>query len=132
MHTFSKRYVIPFTRADVYAHWVSSETVIALAQRMEVDAVPGGVYRLVMPGGFSMEGEFAEVVPEQRLVYFWQWQGSDERTQIEVEFDSEDQNTTIDLTHSGFTSQESHNNHAQGWDNYIEGFTQHLQDIMEA
>ena len=126
MNTFEKSYQLPYPPADVYRHWVSNDTVIAPAERMEIDPTPGGVYRLIMPGGMTMDGSFSEVVPEQRLRYSWHWQGDAETSQVLVEFAADGAGTQVTITHSGFTSQTSYDNHAAGWDSYIEGFSGYL------
>ena len=126
MNTFEKSYLLPYPLPEVYRHWVSNDTVIAPAERMEIDAAPGGVYRLIMPGGMTMEGRFNEVLPEQRLSYSWHWQGDEETSQVRVEFAAAGAGTQVTINHTGFTSQTSYDNHAQGWDSYIEGFSAYL------
>lgn len=126
MNVFEKTYRLAYPPAAVYRHWISNDTVIAPAERMEIEPNPGGVYRLIMPGGMIMEGTFSEVVPEQRLSYTWHWQGDAETSQVRVAFAADGDGTQVTITHSGFTSQTSYDNHAQGWDSYIKGFTAHL------
>jgi uncharacterized protein YndB with AHSA1/START domain len=127
MQTFDKTYHLPFDIETTYTHWISNDTVIAPASRMEIEAKAGGAYRLVMPGEIVMNGVFSEVVPNKALTYSWQWQGSDEQTHVNVQFSANDNDkdtgTDVRIVHSGFTSQDSYDNHASGWDSYIDGFT---------
>ena len=123
MQAFDKTYPLPFDVASVYAHWVSNDTVVAPAVRMDIEPWVGGAYRLVMPGEVMMNGVFSEVVPNTALTYSWQWHGSEELTQVNVQFNDTEGGTDVHIVHSGFASQDSYDNHASGWDSYIAGFT---------
>lgn len=122
-------YKVPFALADVYAAWVSSETVIAPATSMHINPVVGGHYRLIMEGeDFTArnEGQFRTVEPEKRLVYTWEWNGDGEVTEIDVTFSAVPEGTTVAIVHTGFQKQQSIENHRSGWDSYIDGFTAFL------
>ena len=123
MQAFDKTYHLPSDLETTYQHWVSNDTVIAPASRMEIEPRVGGTYRLIMPGDMTMNGVFSEVVPNQALTYSWQWDGSDEQTQVNVQFSGTASGTDVRIVHSGFTSQDSYDNHASGWDSYVDGFT---------
>jgi len=128
MH-LEKTYELPFPVARVYNAWVSSNTVIAPATRMDVNPVVGGHYRLIMetPEMSSRnEGEFLTVEPNSHITYTWEWNGDGEVSTIDVVFSATREGTRIELTHSGFASPQSLANHDGGWDSYIEGFLQHL------
>lgn len=128
MKIFSKSYVIPFPLELVFEKWIASDTVVAPAERMQIDARVGGAYKLFMPGGASMEGEFLEFEQNERVRYTWHWLSSDETTEVDVTFQNHADGTEVGITHSGFQSDTSYNNHAGGWDSYIEGFTAHLKN----
>jgi len=122
-------YKVPFALADVYAAWVSSETVIAPATAMDIHPVVGGHYRLIMETeDFTgrNEGEFLKVEPERRIVYTWEWNGDGEVTEIDVTFSAVPDGTAITIVHTGFRNQQSVENHRSGWDSYIDGFTAFL------
>jgi glutathione S-transferase len=91
----------------------------------EVDARPGGRYRLSMKTDageiHTVGGEYQEVDRPERLVYTWQWeagpapvQGGNE-TLVTVEFVEEGGGTLVKLTHTGFPSPEIMGMHEQGW-----------------
>lgn len=126
-----KSYSLPFPLAQVYAAWVSSETVIAPATRMEVQPEVGGAYRLFIEDAAGAilsqtEGQFSLVEPEARVRYSWEWNGDGEVTDIDVRFAAEGAKTRITLAHTGFTKPESHAAHDSGWDSYITGFEKKL------
>ncbi|WP_299356132.1 SRPBCC domain-containing protein [uncultured Shimia sp.] len=123
---FEKSYVVPAKPADVYAAWVSSDTVIAPAKRMFVEPVIGGAYQLFMTGTSAepdCEGRFAEVRPRELLRCSWQWSGDPEKTEITVTFHDDGSGTKLTVRHLGFETQESFQNHAAGWDSYVAGLT---------
>lgn len=123
MH-IEKFWELDFPRNDVYQAWVSSDTVIPPATRMDVNPVVGGHYRLYMDTPeFSgrNEGVFSHVDPRQHVTYTWEWNGDGEITTIDVRFLETTTGTQIKLKHTGFLSEESRSNHDQGWDAYIEG-----------
>jgi len=118
-----------FPLTKVYDAWVSSETVIEPATSMDIDPVVGGHYRLIMDTpDFTLmnEGTFSVVEPEKRVVYSWEWNHDGEVTEIDVRFFAIDGLTKIEITHTGFTKEESVTNHDSGWDSYMGGLIEHL------
>lgn len=125
-----KTYVLPFSVAQTYAAWVSPDTVIAPATRMEVSPVVGGLYQLFIEGGennTNCEGLFDIVEPENRLRYTWQWDGDNEITVVDVSFKPAGERTEVRIRHSGFERKDSFEKHDKGWDSYIDGLTAHLK-----
>ncbi len=125
----TKTYEIPGAVADIYAAWVSSDTVIAPATAMDIDPVVGGHYRLIMemPDATGRnEGAFSVVEPGERVVYTWEWNGDGEVSTIDVRFEATANGTQITIHHSGFDKPESVDNHRSGWDSYIQGLQNFL------
>jgi uncharacterized protein YndB with AHSA1/START domain len=128
MKTISKSYVIEFPLELVFANWVAEDTVVSPADRLEIETRIGGAYKLFMKEGSVMEGMFTEFVENEHVTYSWNWVGTDETTEVDVVFRSHPDGTEVQLTHSGFTSSTSYDNHAAGWDSYIDGFKAHLKN----
>lgn len=127
--SLSKTYYFDKSVSDVYAAWISPATVIAPATAMDIDPRVGGHYRLIMESAdidTKAEGVFSIVEKNQRLVYSWQWSGSDEVSTIDVRFLREKDGCRIHLEHTGFITQESLHNHDAGWDSYTNGLAQYL------
>ncbi|MEX0317146.1 MAG: SRPBCC domain-containing protein [Ruegeria sp.] len=125
-----KEYELPFPVSEVFTAWVSSETIIPPASRMNIEPVPGGCYELFMDGpdgGASNRGRFHLVQPNERLVYTWEWNGDGEVTVIDVTFQSDGPQTRLRLSHRGFLSEDSAKMHDAGWDSYIQGLTDHIR-----
>ena len=74
-----------------------------------------------------MEGVFSEFAENERVTYSWNWAGSDESTEVDVAFRKHPDGTEVEITHAGFESSTSYDNHASGWDSYIDGFAAHLK-----
>jgi uncharacterized protein YndB with AHSA1/START domain len=112
-----------WTSAEMLRRWWPAgsdwETPVA-----EVDVRVGGSLRLVMrsPDGdeFGGSGEYREIIPPERLVFTWTWDGHEGHggTQlIEVEFNERgDKTTTVVLTNRGLRDEESKRTHKAGWE----------------
>lgn len=128
MKTINKSYVIEFPLELVFAKWIAEDTVVSPTERLEIEPRIGGAYKLFMNQGSVMEGVFTEFVENEHVTYSWNWVGSDETTEVDVIFRNHPGGTEAQLTHSGFTSSTSFDNHAAGWDSYIDGFKSHLKN----
>ncbi|HEY8028515.1 MAG TPA: SRPBCC domain-containing protein [Gaiellaceae bacterium] len=91
----------------------------------EIDAQPGGVLRLLMPGGQVAAGQFVEVVPDQRLVFTWGWEGdappvAPGSTRVVIELEPDGHGTLLRLTHSDLIPPPVAEHHRQGWERYLD------------
>jgi uncharacterized protein YndB with AHSA1/START domain len=133
MHAVAERLVVKRTfKAPVeklYAAWTDAEQMKRwfapgkmTVPTAEADVRVGGRYRVQMSGGDDCEfhttgGVYREVIPNQRLVFTWQWEGSDLETVVTLDFKSLSANETeLTLTHEGFDGEATRDKHAQGWD----------------
>ena len=113
----------------VYSAWVSEETVVPPVTRIEKEVRVGGFYRLFveMPEFTGvMEAEYKEVVPNEKLVYTWEWNDDGEETIVDVTFKSDGEGCLVQLTHGEFQKQESFDQHSFGWQNYFDGLEKKL------
>jgi uncharacterized protein YndB with AHSA1/START domain len=104
------------TQADKHIEWDGTEA--------ELDARPGGVYRVLVAGRFQAAGEFVEVVPMQRIVYTFGWdqEGNPIKpgsTRVEITLTAEGSKTRLRLVHSGLPA-DAVSDHTNGWDHYLE------------
>lgn len=77
-------------------------------------------------GAARMVGKFMDLVPNEKIVYTWHWEGSDEDTLITVTFTEQDGITHVHIGHEGFQTQESLDMHDAGWDAYFEALEKML------
>ena len=106
-----------FTDAERWTSWQGVDG--------ELDARPGGAFRIRMPGAQVASGRMVEVVPEQRLVFTWGWEGDAPpvppgSTTVVIELEPTETGTLLRLTHSGLVPQPVAEHHRQGWEHYLE------------
>ena len=112
-----------WTDAEVIKRWMGPGAVTVIDAR--ADARTGGKYRIHMrsPEGEDhiVNGEYEETVPNERLVFTWQWEGNDLQTTVRVEFKAVDNNhTELTLHHAGFPDADTRNHHEQGWNGCLD------------
>jgi uncharacterized protein YndB with AHSA1/START domain len=91
----------------------------------EIDARPGGVLRIAMPGGQVASGRFVEVVPDRRLVFTWGWEGDAPpvppgSSTVLIELEPDQAGTLLRLTHSGLALPPVAEHHRNGWMRYLD------------
>lgn len=91
----------------------------------ELSLRPGGRYRFIMHGDRDhvIGGVYQEVVPQEKLVFTWQWETEDEAAEMLVtinfnEIDAE--NTELVLTHERFPHIEERDSHEWGWNGTLD------------
>ena len=88
----------------------------------EIDPRPGGGYRVNVTGLDTAVGEYVEVVPPERIVWTWGWEGSATippgSTTVEVTLTPDGDATVVHLRHSGLPTEEFEQEHAKGWTHY--------------
>jgi uncharacterized protein YndB with AHSA1/START domain len=135
-----ERAFLAWTSPEHIQQWMRPEPGM-LVPFASMDLRVGGKFRLQMkkPDGeyFTAVGEFREVKPPERLVYTWDWEkdGSGKEfgavegkpSLITVEFLKRGERTEFVLTHSRFTTVQSRDSHAGGWDKIATGFAQFVE-----
>ena len=107
----------PFlTEADRYIEWEGTEA--------EIDARPGGIYRVLVAGQFPGVGEFVEVVPTSKVVFTFGWEQEGNpitpgSTTVEITLHPEGTKTRVRLVHSGLPA-DAVDNHTSGWSHYLD------------
>ena len=91
----------------------------------EVDVRPGGIFRVRMPGAQVASGRFVEVIPEQRLVFTWGWEGAASpvppgSTTVVIELEPDGAGTLLRLTHTELSPPPVAEHHREGWERYLE------------
>jgi uncharacterized protein YndB with AHSA1/START domain len=89
------------------------------------DVRVGGSYRLVMAKkDYIASGKYVEVKSPTKLVFTFGWEGDDEPTPagsstVEITLTPVGSDTLVKLTHRGLGSEESRQNHGEGWAKYL-------------
>lgn len=91
----------------------------------EIDARPGGIYRVLVAGEYQSVGEFVEVVPHSLVSYTFGWDvegnpitpGS---TLVTITLEPEGSKTLLRLVHSNLPDPQAVIDHGVGWGHYLE------------
>ncbi len=109
--------------SDVYSYLTDSVRWARWqGESAEIEAVPGGVFRMVTAKGATAEGRFVQLVPDALVVFTWGWQGSPTvppgSSTVEIELAPDGDGTLLRLTHRGLPA-EDRPIHAAGWNHYL-------------
>ncbi len=127
--TITKRYTSKLSISDLYEAWISPEMTISPVIKIDIDPRIGGQFILhsQMQNTTSiMKGRILEIIKDQKLIYTWHWEGSDETSVVTVDFASESDQSIIQISHIGLLTKESEKNHSMGWDAYFEALEKKL------
>src|SRR5215471_4541703 len=98
--------------------------ILWLGRVAELDARPGGLFRVNVNGRDVVRGTFLEVVPPRRVVFTWGWEGKESAvppgsTRVEITLAPEGAGgTRLRLTHTGLP-EPSRGGHDEGWVHYL-------------
>ncbi|MEX2599183.1 MAG: SRPBCC family protein, partial [Dehalococcoidia bacterium] len=103
-----------FAEPDRMMRWMGS--------RVDLDATPGGRYRVAIREGVTAIGSYVEVTPPHKVSFTWGWEGSDSvppgASTVEVELSPSGQGTLVRLRHFDLPREE-HEMHLGGWQHYM-------------
>ena len=111
-----------FTDPAKYRRWKGLEA--------ELDARPGGAYRVTMRDDVWVSGEYVEVERPHRLVMTWGFEGAlalpDGMAQVapgsstvEFSFVPDGDGTIVRVRHTELPTEEARRVHTLGWNNYL-------------
>jgi uncharacterized protein YndB with AHSA1/START domain len=107
-----RAFTVPEERLRWWSRATHNESDLRVGGRWESrgEKQDGGTYR--------MHGTYLEVDPPHLLVFTWRHHGDEfaEETIVRVELEARGEHTLVRLTHTGFTSEEMHADHLEGWD----------------
>ena len=108
--------IFPFlTDPAQHVRWMGTEA--------DLDPRVGGTYRVLAQGRHPGVGEFAEIVPDRKVVFTFGWDepghpipaGS---TEVEITLIPDDGKTVVRLVHRGLPD-DAVGDHTGGWDHYL-------------
>jgi uncharacterized protein YndB with AHSA1/START domain len=107
-----------WTQPEILALWWGPHhTTVAEA---EIDAREGGRFRVLLTedtgARHEVSGTYAEIVPQQRLVFSWAWSNAPERvSRVTVVFRVIAEGTEVTVTHDRFADEGTATRHRRGW-----------------
>ncbi|WP_270934684.1 SRPBCC family protein [Falsiroseomonas oryzae] len=128
--TLVRRIKAPVSR--VWAAWTTPALMMlwfgphhTRAEEAEADLRHGGRFRVVLreDNGARHEatGLYAEIEPERRLVFSWNWVSTPERvSRVTVELRAIAEGTEVTLTHDRFADADTATRHRRGWTESLE------------
>ncbi|MDA0768657.1 MAG: SRPBCC domain-containing protein [Chloroflexi bacterium] len=89
----------------------------------ELDPRPGGIYRLNVKAEAVARGEYVEVVPNERVVFTFGWEGDDQMvtpgsTTVEITLTPDGDETLVRLRHYGLEG-DMQERHTEGWNFFM-------------
>ena len=125
-----KTYHSGLTKETLFRAWISPEMTIDPVTKIECNPVIGGDLKLYSKSEYGegiMAGQFALLEFAKELTYSWHWEGSEETTEVNVQFLESDRGAEVHVTHSGFISEESRKMHDEGWDHYFKSLEEKIR-----
>ncbi len=108
-----------FVQPELYRRWKGTAA--------ELDPRPGGLYRVVMPTGHIVVGEYVLVEPPSRVVFTWGWEGNPDlppgSTTVEITLVPDGEGTIVRLRHGGLPDDYWREQHVGGWRRYLDRLT---------
>ncbi len=121
----------------VFAAWTDPDHLMAWwgpaefpANSIKADVRPGGRWRHSLRSAedgreLHHEGEFREIVPPERLVFTFAWDGEEE-TLVTVIFADHDGKTLMTFHQAPFDTLANRDGHIEGWDSSFDRLVEHL------
>jgi uncharacterized protein YndB with AHSA1/START domain len=108
--------IFPYlTQADKFVLWMGLSA--------QIEARPGGMFRVDPNNRDAMLGEFVEVTPFRRIVFTWGWEAPGHAmpagsSRVEIELTPREGGTLLTLTHRNLPD-DSREEHDRGWSHYL-------------
>ena len=108
----------------MFAYLTDSERFVRwMGVGAELDARPGGRYRIDVDGVHIASGKYQEVDPPRRLLMTWGWEGHSTvppgSTTVEITLTPEEGATVLRLRHLGLPDEGERRVHMAGWTQYM-------------
>jgi uncharacterized protein YndB with AHSA1/START domain len=125
MAQLEREIVVDATPSTIFPFLSEREQLLKwIGTDAEIDARPGGLFKVLVGGKHASLGEFVEVVPDQKVAFTFGWDepghpipaGS---TRIEISLVPEGEKTRVRLVHSGLPA-DAVADHTHGWEHYLD------------
>lgn len=109
----------------VYAYFVDPALMVRwMGRRADLDPRPGGAFEVDVDGSHVARGRYVELVPHERIVFTWGWEGPDPwvapgGSTVEVTLVADGDATLLRLVHTHLPDAAVAAMHGEGWDHYL-------------
>jgi uncharacterized protein YndB with AHSA1/START domain len=125
-HVLERALRIPAPVETVWLYWIDPVRMASWwGEATRLDAHVGGAFRVQMQGGSIMVGEFLEIVPPERIVFRFGWDGVPPgeplapcSTRVEVTLAPDGTGTLLRLRHQGIPKARSLD-HSATWEQHL-------------
>ena len=102
----------------VFACFTEEEAMLSWhGKEVEVEPVPGGIYKVVFENGTTILGEYREVVPNEKVVYTASYEGVS--SVVTIHFSPQDGGTLVRLQQE-FAEGQDTSSFDHGWDYFLD------------
>lgn len=136
----TRRMPLPITTlyrawAGGFSYWFAEpgtqRGMVAVGEPFFFEVVPRDAQGAVM-GRHPHYGRYLALEPERRVQFTWFTRGTGVETTITVELTPDGDGTHVALTHEGFATEESRDNHANAWTHVLAAQERNLLALGEA
>jgi uncharacterized protein YndB with AHSA1/START domain len=125
MTKLEREIVVDATPETIFGFLDSAEGITRwMGTDATMDARPGGAFRVNVAGQHPASGSIVEIVPNERIVMTWGWEGPEMpiapgSTTVEISLHPEGGKTRVRLVHRDLPDENAVQQHAHGWDHYL-------------
>ena len=110
--------------ADVFPYFVDPALYVRWqGTTAELEARPGGRFRVIVEAGRVAAGEYVAVEPPRRVVFTWGWEGNPlippGSSTVEITLEAVGAGTLVRLLHKRLPDQAAADMHLEGWSLYL-------------
>lgn len=127
MSTIRREIAIAAPAVTVFEYFIDPDKMTQwMGVRANLDARPGGDFRVDITGGDVARGTYLAVERPSRVVFTWGWEGDGNpvppgSSEVEVTLREVGGRTHVSIEHRGLPDGDE--GHADGWDHYLERLT---------
>ena len=108
----------------VFTYLTETERMLEwMGMGAELEAKPGGIFRVDINSDMVARGEYLEVIPHNRVVFSWGWEGDQEgfgpgSTRVEITLEERDGGTLLRLEHHDL-HEDTREQHGYNWEYFL-------------
>ena len=126
------------SKAELYSAWVEEAELKQWWMPMnkhlldvQNEIKEGGSIAYRFENDLTIDGQYREVQPEEKLVYSWNWEVpgqnfEESKYRLSVVFTGQDNSSRLEVRQENFADEEAIHPHREGWDKALNDLQQYL------